>query len=262
VGLAAWLSAQFDAPVYMTEAEFLTAHAVWGGFAGYHRTAVLELFRAHGLDETHLAAFSIRESAYKRGVPDVPGAFHRILDNDEIAIGGRRWRVLEGHGHSPEHAALFCDELATLISGDMVLPRISTNVSVWAKEPEGDPLGQFLESLARYRLLPEDSLVLPSHGRVFRGMRARIDELVLHHDERLCDLRDACGEPRSAGELMSVLFTRKLDVHQIFFAIGETIAHLNHLLRVGQVERALGGDGVLRFCRVAAQASGTRPGDV
>jgi glyoxylase-like metal-dependent hydrolase (beta-lactamase superfamily II) len=262
VGLAAWLSARFDAPVYMTEAEYLTAHAVWGGFAGYHRSAVLDLFRAHGLDATHLAAFSSRESAYKRGVPEVPGEFHRILDNDEIAIGGRHWRVLEGHGHSPEHAALFCDKLAVLISGDMVLPRISTNVSVWAKEPEGDPLGQFLASLARYRHLPEDSLVLPSHGRAFRGMRARIDELVLHHEGRLCALRDACSEPRSAGELMPVLFTRKLDVHQIFFAIGETIAHLNYLLRVGQVERILGRDGVFRFCRVAVKATGMGTGDV
>jgi glyoxylase-like metal-dependent hydrolase (beta-lactamase superfamily II) len=262
VGLAAWLSSRFGVPVWMTEAEFLTAHAVWEGFAGYQRSAVLELFRTHGLDAKYLAAFSARESAFKRGVPELPSAFRRLLDNEDIVIGGRCWSVVEGHGHSPEHAALFCEELGLLISGDMVLPRISSNVSVWAKDPDGDPLGQFLSSLARYRELPEDTLVLPSHGRVFRGLHARIDELLAHHQERLRAVREACGEPRTAAQLMPVLFNRELDVHQVFFAIGESIAHLNRLVHCGALERMLGADGVYRFCRVAADDSGKGRGHV
>jgi len=247
VGLAAWLSQRFSAPVWMTEAEYLTAHAVWQGFGGYGREAVLELFRAHGLDAKHLSLFAVRESAYKRGVPALPGSFRRIIDNDEIEIGGRPWKVVEGHGHSPEHAALHCAELGLFISGDMLLPRISTNVSVWAKEPEGDPLGLFLESQARYRGLPANTRVLPSHGRVFHGLHARIEELRAHHAERLRAVREACASPRTAAELMPVLFARDLDAHQVFFAIGEAIAHLNHLLRTGEVTRTLGSDGIFRF---------------
>lgn len=247
VGLAAWLAQRFGAPVWMTEAEYLTAHAVWGGFGGYERAAVLELFRAHGLDPKYLAAFSIRESAYKRGVPSLPAAFWRIIDHDEIEIGGRAWTVVEGHGHSPEHAALYCRALGMFISGDMVLPRISTNVSVWAKEPDGDPLGLYLDSLARYRNLPANARVLPSHGRVFHGLHARIGELEAHHAERLRRVRDACATPKTAAELMPVLFARELDAHQVFFAIGEAIAHLNHLLRAGDVTRTRGSDEVFRF---------------
>ncbi len=259
VGLAAWISERFGASVWMTEAEYLTAHAVWNGYGGYERGAVLELFRAHGLDPKYLAAFSVRESAYKRGVPALPAAFHRIIDNDEIPIGGRVWRVVEGHGHSPEHAALHCPELGLFISGDMVLPRISTNISVWAKEPEGDPLGRFLESQARYRTLPEGTRVLPSHGRVFQGLHHRIGELEAHHAERLEAVRGACVAPKSAGDLLPVLFARKLDAHQVFFAIGESIAHLNRLMHQGDVERIPGDDGVFRFCRTATKNSSAGP---
>lgn len=255
IGLAAWISERFGAPVWMTEAEYLTAHAVLHGFGGYERGTVLELFRAHGLDRKFLAAFSVRESAYQRGVPALPRAFRRIIDNDEISVGGRIWRVVEGHGHSPEHAALHCPELGLFISGDMVLPRISTNISVWAKEPDGDPLGRFLHSQARYRGLPADTRVLPSHGRVFHGLRRRIGDLVAHHVERLEAVRRACATPQSAGDLLPVLFSRELDSHQVFFAIGESIAHLNHLLHLGEVERMLGTDGVFRFCRTATKNS-------
>jgi glyoxylase-like metal-dependent hydrolase (beta-lactamase superfamily II) len=247
VGLAAWLAQRFGAPVWMTEAEYLTAHAVWSGLAGYERDAVLALFRMHGLDEKYLSLFSVRESAYKRGVPALPGSFLRIIDHDEIEIGGRAWIVVEGHGHSPEHAALHCRELGLFISGDMVLPRISTNVSVWAKEPDGDPLGRYLESLDRYRELPAGTRVLPSHGRVFHGLHRRIQELQAHHAERLDLARAACARPKTAAELMPVLFSRELDPHQVFFAIGEAIAHLNHMMQRGEVERTLGSDGVFRY---------------
>lgn len=247
VGLASWLAQRFGAPVWMTEAEYLTAHAVWTGLAGYGRDAVLALFRSHGLDEKYLSLFSARESAYKRGVPGLPDSFRRIIDRDEIEIGGRAWTVVEGHGHSPEHAALHCRELGVFISGDMVLPRISTNISVWAKEPEGDPLGLYLDSLYRYRDLPANTRVLPSHGRVFHGLHRRIEDLEAHHAERLRLVREACASPKTAAELMQVLFNRELDAHQVFFAIGEAIAHLNRLMRRGEVERSLGADGVFRF---------------
>ena len=134
-----------------------------------------------------------------------------------------------------------------LISGDQVLPKITTNVSVWPDRPHDDPLRLYLDSLARFRPLPADALVLPSHGLPFRGLHARLDVLRMHHDERLAETLDALGEPRTAAELIPVLFRRQLDTHQLSFAIGEALAHLTYLEAAGSITRTLDADGLERF---------------
>ena len=125
----------------------------------------------------HVEALAARGNTYRRGVPELPHTFERLLDGDRLRMGGTQWRVLEGHGHSPEHASLYSTERSVLISGDMLLPRISTNVSVWPVEPDGDPLGRFLASLDRLAELPSGTLVLPSHGLPFVGIAARVEQL-------------------------------------------------------------------------------------
>ena len=135
-----------------------------------------------------------------------------------------------------------------VIAGNMLLSTISTNVSVWSIDPEGDPLRLFLESLARYRELPPDVLVLPSHGRPFRGAHQRVEALEKHHAARLGELMDALKDgPRSAGDLLGVLFRRPLDAHQTFFAMGEAIAHLHYLYYAGKARRVPGKDGIIRY---------------
>jgi glyoxylase-like metal-dependent hydrolase (beta-lactamase superfamily II) len=136
-----------------------------------------------------------------------------------------------------------------LISGDMLLPRISTNVSVFAAAPDDDPLGRFLASIRGFERLPEASLVLPSHGNPFRNIGLRVVQLIEHHDARCAELLAACAEPRSAGELLSTLFPRPLDTHQVMFAMGEAIAHLNHLEHKGEVRKVEGIDGIVRFVK-------------
>ncbi len=101
----------------------------------------------------------------------MPQEYRRIRNGDRIGIGEREWEVVSGYGHSPEHSVLYCVKDKLLIFGDMVLPRISTNVSVFAIEPEGNPLALYLESLGRYETIPADTLALPSHGKPFRGGR-------------------------------------------------------------------------------------------
>jgi glyoxylase-like metal-dependent hydrolase (beta-lactamase superfamily II) len=250
VGLAHWLTRRFGAELWMTQGEYLTAHAVWDGRAGFGKEPLMDLYRRHGLDEVRLEHLSLKGETYRRGVPQLPTRYRRILDAETIPIDGRVWTVRVGYGHAPEHAALHCEALGLLISGDMVLPRISTNVSVWSAEPEADPLGLYLSSLDRYRRLPEDTRVLPSHGLVFTGLRARIDALRRHHAERLEILRAACVQPRTAAEVMPELFRRSLDAHQLFFALGETLAHMNYLWRRGRLER-LEANGVYRFRTLA-----------
>jgi glyoxylase-like metal-dependent hydrolase (beta-lactamase superfamily II) len=250
LGNAAWLAERFGAPVHMTLSEFLWAHAAIDERATHAAADIGALFAAHGLEREHVDAFAARGNAYARGVPKAPASIVRMVGGDRIEFGGRRWTVIPGYGHSPEHAALHAPEAGVLVSGDMLLPRISTNVSVWPADPDGDPLGRFLASIAAFERLPEDTLVLPSHGMPFRGIAARVAQLRAHHDARLAELEEALAaarRPMSAGELVPVLFRRPLDLQQRFFAIGEAIAHLNHLWHAKRVTRAVGDDRAIRF---------------
>jgi glyoxylase-like metal-dependent hydrolase (beta-lactamase superfamily II) len=249
LGNAAWLERRWQCPVAMSEAEYFTAHAVADERAGYGIAATCELFRAHGAAPEHVAAIAARGNAYARSVPERPLQHERLLAGDEIVIGRNRWRVIGGHGHSPEHASLYCSDLSVLISGDMLLPKISTNVSVWPVEPEGDPLRRFLASLERFEALPPETLVLPSHGLPFTGIPARVAALRAHHDDRLRELEAAAvTAPVTAAGVLPVLFRRELDAQQRFFAMGEAIAHLNHLWHAGRLERAR-VDGIYYFSR-------------
>jgi len=250
VGNAAWLAARFAAPVAMTHAEFLTAHAIRDEHGGYSLAATADLFRRHGMTADQLAELRERGNGYRRLVPELPTVFDRLLDGDLRHAGGTTWRVVEGHGHSPEHASLYSAERGVLIAGDMLLPRISTNVSVWAVEQDGNPLTRFLDSLAAFEALPPDTLVLPSHGLPFRGIPARVAQLRAHHEARLDELDDAvhaAATPQSAAALVPVLFRRELDVQQRYFAMGEAIAHLNFLWRAARLERRVAADGAIRF---------------
>ena len=247
-GNAAWLCERSGAELWMTRGEFLTVHAARNSSAGYTTEAQMALFRSNGLDEAQANALLARGGLYKKMVPDFPIAHRRLYEGDRIAIGGRDWKVMVGYGHAPEHASLYCESLNVLISGDMLLPRISTNVAVRPIDPRSNPLRLFLESVRRYLALPRDVLVLPSHGLPFRGAHERVAQLEAHHAERLAELRAACVQsPRAAADVLEVLFRRKLDTSQIFFALGEAIAHLHYLHYDGQLSRTVGADGVARF---------------
>ena len=250
-GNAGWLCQRFGVDMWTTQGEYLTAHAVRSSSAGYTSEAVLSVFQKNGLDaEKSRAMAKMRgNNRYAEMVPDFPHAYRRIIEDDVLRIGGREWRAIIGHGHAPEHLSLFCRELNTVIAGDMLLSTISTNVSVWSIDPEGDPLRLFLESLARYRELPRDVLVLPSHGKPFRGAHERVAQLERHHQDRFAELMESLKEPKSANDLLPVLFRRPLDAHHTFFAMGEAIAHLHYLYYAGKARRALGADGVMRYAR-------------
>jgi len=140
-----------------------------------------------------------------------------------------------------------CASLGILISGDQILPRITTNVGVWGNQPESNPLSQFLASLSRLAHLPADARVLPSHERVFHGLHKRIAELHEHHERRLERLLEGCHQPINAYEALPLLFKRQLDDHQMMFAMGESIAHLHYLLHQAKVRRDVDERGVRRF---------------
>ncbi|MBI4291248.1 MAG: MBL fold metallo-hydrolase [Betaproteobacteria bacterium] len=248
-GNAGWLTQRFGVQLWISYSEFVSALAYREAVDGFSLAHRLVMFRRNGLPIEHIHKLKDRGNGYRSAVPEFPSAYRRLTDGLVIRIGARDWRVIMGYGHAPEHAALYCDELKVLIAGDMVLPKITTNVSVMSFEPEGNPLKQFLESLGRYGTLPADTLVLPSHGLPFAGLRERIAQLQEHHRLRLGELLEACEAPQSAADVIPTLFRRELDTQQLYFAMGEAMAHLHFLFEERRVSRTEDGDGVLRFVR-------------
>ncbi|MBB3255501.1 glyoxylase-like metal-dependent hydrolase (beta-lactamase superfamily II) [Paraburkholderia bannensis] len=255
IGLAHWICAggdqqRWDVRLWTTLGEYMSACVLASGNgsnAGGEGAA--RHFARHGVtDEASLDQLRTRRNYYSNLVPALPPQYRRLREADVMKIGGRDWRVVTGFGHSPEHCALLCEQTGVLISGDMVLPRISTNVSVFDMEPEGNPLDLYLESLGRYETMAEDTLVLPSHGKPFRGVRTRIAQLREHHDARLAEVLEACAsKPQCAADIVPLMFRRKLDMHQLTFAMGEALAHLHLLWLDGKLTRTTSEDGVIRF---------------
>lgn len=255
VGLSDWLCRRWHAPLWMSASEYAFARMMSAALPGSDGTAAIPHFQRHGLRDPHmLEQMQSRKNYYPSLVPAVPDAFVRLQEDQPVVIGRHSWRVITGFGHSPEHAALYCETLALLISGDMVLPRISTNVSVFAIEPEASPVQLYLDSLEKYLTLPPDTLVLPSHGKPFRGLHTRIGQLQAHHADRLEEVALACVEPQSAADIVPLMFRRPLDAHQLSFALGEALAHLHKLWFDGILRRETGADGVTRFTTISQKA--------
>ncbi len=250
IGLAAWHCQEWGVELWCTSGEYIMARAMRViGSEDNDRAAHGEFYRRHGVDAEQLALLQKRGNHYPGVVLPLPGSYRRIEGGVNLRIGAHDWQVIIGTGHAPEHACLYCPDLNVLISGDQVLPRITTNVSVWPTEPESNPLARYLGSLDLFRPLPADTLVLPSHDRVFTGLHHRLDMLKHHHDERLDMVVAACkGKPLAAAKFIATLFPgREFDAHQMGFAMGETLAHLHYLEGLGRIRREVDAAGVIRF---------------
>jgi len=245
VGLAGWLADKCGIELTMSRTEYL-------GTQFHRRWAEPEEIEAHrayyvacGLDDGSIGALLERDIGYRWLTTDLPPSYRRIAEGDALTIGGRRWEVLTGGGHSPELVMLYCRDEKLFLAADQVLAKISPNVSVWPHEPDSDPLGDFLRTLAELAgAVAEDAFVLPAHNLPFHGLHTRIAELTKHHDQRCQDILDACaGNPLLPAEIVPLLFPRKLDAHQTSFAFGETLAHVNYMLRRGWMAFDIGEDG-------------------
>lgn len=251
IGSAHWLCERWGLQaISISATDFNLARLASQSTVGTGGGAAADFFAKQGLtDPESQAKIRGRSNYYASMVPKVPSQFARLMHGMRLRIGAHDWQCHVGYGHAPEHMSLHCEALNMLISGDMVLPRISTNVSVVDVEPLGNPLRLYLDSIEQMLALPPDTLVLPAHGRPFKGLHQRIRQLREHHDERLLEVMQACSAaPQSAADLLPILFKRPLDLHQTTFAIGEAIAHLHLLWFDGRLTRlAPGSDGVLRF---------------
>jgi glyoxylase-like metal-dependent hydrolase (beta-lactamase superfamily II) len=250
-GMAGWLTRKFDCRLWMTRLEYLTCRSLVADTGRPAPDDAIRFYRAAGWGADALDAYRARFGGFGKVVHPLPDSFMRLFDGQTLSIGDHAWRVVVGNGHSPEHACLVCDALGVLISGDQVLPRISSNVSVFPTEPEADPLSDWIASINKLRAALGDSLlVLPSHGEPFRGLHARLDRLASGHGKGLDRLRRSlANEPRRAIDCFGALFARSITGtgDLLGMATGESIAHLNHLIALGEAIREVDPDGVYRY---------------
>ncbi len=252
IGMAGWLCEKWRVPLYMTRTEYLNGltlsrmekqHVSWTSEQHYQRV---------GYKPEQIAAMGDKFFSFSSFVRPMPGAYHRLRDGDSFLIKGQSWRVVVGSGHSPEHACLFNESRNILISGDQVIPRITSNVSVMSMEPEANPLQEWFASHQHFlNILPGDALVLPAHNAPFYGLHERLRFLIDHHEDHLLALEKACAKRSSnAIELLPVLFKRELNGDQMGLAVGECVAHLNYLFLRGQLSRSIDADGHYSYASI------------
>ena len=247
-GLAKWLCERFEIPLYMTHGEYYMLRALSHPEPDPLPPSQLRFYQRAGMPNDRIDRMwkAMRADPF---TPPEPRSFIRLREHDHINIGGRRWEVKIGQGHSPEHACLYSAADQILIAGDQLLPRISSNVLVTAIEPEANPLELWLSSLVALDTLAPNTLILPSHQQVFRGLHARTQELQAHHALQFELIGQLLAEvPGStAFETMRHLFPRLLNAVDDMLALGETIAHLSWMRYEGLVHRNLDAEGVYRF---------------
>lgn len=251
VGMAGWLTRKFQCRLWMTRLEYLTCRTLVADTGREAPQDAINFYRQMGWNEEALDIYRTRFGGYSKYMHTLPDSFRRLSDGETVRIGAHDWRVIVGRGHSPEHACLVSDALGVLVSGDQVLPRISSNVSVFPTEPDADPLGDWIASIEHLRsTLGDHLLVLPAHGEPFRGLHARLDRLAQGHERGLQRLRRSLGEsPKRTVDVFGALFARAIDSNGelLGMATGEGVAHLNHLLARDEAVRETGADGVYRY---------------
>jgi len=249
LGLAGWLTRKFDCPLWISRLEYVTCRMLVADTGREAPEDGVRFYRAAGWDEDALDSYRVKFGGFGKAISRLPDSYRRLSDGDVIRIGARDWRVITGNGHSPEHACLWQPELKVLISGDQVLPRISSNVSVFPTEPDADPLSDWINSCAKLRAaLPDDLLVLPAHNEPFYGLHARLTNLIDGHERALARVeKRIAAEPRRVVDLFGALFARQIGPDLLGMATGETLAHLNCLIARGRAQRVRGPDGVDRY---------------
>lgn len=259
VGLAGWLTRRHGCKLWMAREEYLNCRVLAADTGRQPPPEAIDFYSAAGWTGSQLDVYCARFGGFGKMIGPLPDSYRRLRDGEELTIGEHGWQVVVGTGHSPEHACFYCSDLRLLISGDQVLPAISSNVSVYPTEPQADPLADWLHSIAGIRArVPDDVLVLPAHNEPFRGLHGRLDHLAAGHARGLDRLRETLREPKRAVDVFGALFARPItgEDHQLLqLATGESLAHLNYLVGRGEAVVTAAADGVKRYY-LAATARG------
>ncbi len=247
-GLAGWLCRKFGAPLLMTRGEYFLCRLMAADTGKAAPEEGIRFYRKCGFTDDQIELYKMRFGGFGKAIAPLPQSYDRLVSGEVGMIGGNEWRIVIGSGHSPEHACLYSESLNVALTGDQLLPNISSNVSVWPTEPEGNPLEDWISSCHTLLAeLPEDVLVCPAHGIPFRGAHKRLSKLIEHHEKALDRLAEHCREPRLATGVYSALFRRKIDDSNRIMAVGESVAHLNCLKNRGVISRRLNDAGQFTY---------------
>jgi glyoxylase-like metal-dependent hydrolase (beta-lactamase superfamily II) len=243
IGMAGWLGRRFGTRLWISRLEYLACRMLMSDTNREAPPEAMRFYEEAGWGRASLEAYRARFGNFGKLIHALPDAYVRLEDGAQVQIGEHAWTVVIGSGHSPEHACLYCPSLKLFISGDQVLPRISSNVSVYPIEPEADPMSDWYASLDKIEsIVPDDVLVLPAHNDCFHGLHARIAQLRQGQNEASQRLLELLREPRLVVDVFGALFRRPVvetDMALLGMATGEAVACLNHLIRRGEVERVL-----------------------
>ena len=257
IGLAGWLNRRLGVELYASQTEYLETLTISLDPGALNSEPYRGFYLGHGLSLEQTDLMLNRGLHYLRMVSPLPRTFNRLMADETLEIGGRTFEILTGGGHSPEQTMLYCREGGFILSVDQVMAKISPNISVEAIDPNGDPLGAYLRSLESLKQhISPDVLALPGHNLPFFGWGARIDELIGHHQARCDAILKAIGSGEaSAIDLVPVVFGRSIDdPHQMSFAFGETLAHVNYLVKRKALAIRPGADGAWRLARAGESA--------
>lgn len=254
IGAAGWLQREHGAALWTTRTSWLFARMLQLDAWDEPPAEVVEFYRQGGFDAEQMARWRERgKFNFSTTVGPLPVGFRHIEEGEEIAIGGRRWRTLIGHGHAPEHLLLHAQAEGLMLSGDQILPDISPNIGVYPTEPDGDPLGDWLDSCRRFADLfagAEDLLVFPGHGAPFYDPAPRLETLIARHNAALDRLEALIETPKTVVQCWPALYRRKIEGAAEGLALVETLSHLNRLIAEGRAARAQREDGVLLYRRL------------
>ena len=245
VGLAGWFQSEHGAELWTTRTAWLFSRMLQLDEQAIPTQETMAFYRSAGMDpEIFAQRAQERPFNFADVVYPMPLGFHRLKEGDVIEIGGRSWDVRMGNGHSPEHATFWSRDDNLVLSGDQILPSISSNIGVYATEPGADPVGDWLEACERLKAFArEDHLVLGGHKLPFTGLPTRMRQLIDNHHGALDRLLAYIDTPKAAGDCFAPLFKRAIGPSEYGLALVEAIAHLSHLYQTGQASRTKREDG-------------------
>jgi glyoxylase-like metal-dependent hydrolase (beta-lactamase superfamily II) len=238
IGMAGWLTRKYGVQLWISRLEYLTCRVIVSDSGREAPADALRFYQEAGWSTGAIEGYRARFGNFGKNIYTLPDSFRRLEDRQVVRIGAHDWEVVGGNGHSPEHACLYCPALKVLISGDQVLPKISSNVSVQPLEPEANPMDDWMASLDKVQArVPDDVLVLPAHNDCFHGLHARIEHLRKGQEEAFSKLRELLREPRRVVDVFVALFRRPIeeaDAGLLGMATGEAVACLNYLIERGE----------------------------
>ncbi len=245
IGLAGWFQTLHGAELLTTRTAWLMARMLILDIQHSPVPETLDFWRSAGMPSELIEKRRMeRPFNFSDVVAHLPLGFRRIQEGDVIELGGRQWDVRIGNGHAPEHATLWSRDGELVIGGDQLLPTISPNLGVYATEPDADPVREWIEACERLRRCATTTqLVLPGHGRPFTGLPERFRQLIDNHVGALDRLLEFLDEPHTAVDCFKTLFAREIGPDEYGLGLVEAVAHLNHLRKLGKVERTFRRDG-------------------